>query len=68
MRAYILCLNGIFYTECALAGIPITLEFEGTFFTTTDPAAIMTLSPISTPGKIRAHTPINTSLPIDTGV
>ena len=50
-----------------LHGLPTAIVFEGMSFTTTEPAPILTLSPIETPGSIVTLPPIQTLLPIVTG-
>jgi len=48
------------------AGLPAINTLAGTLPTTTDPAAIILLSPICTPFKIIAPQPIHTLSPIIT--
>ncbi len=50
-----------------LHGFPAARVFAGMSWVTTDPAPIVVLSPIVTPGKIIAPPPIHTLLPIVTG-
>ena len=50
-----------------LHGLPTVTTFDGISFVTTDPAPIVMLSPIVTPGRIVTLPPIYTLLPIVTG-
>lgn len=50
-----------------LQGFPPAMTSGGIFFITTEPAAIILLSPIVTPFRIIQFVPINTSFPILTG-
>ena len=50
-----------------LQGLPTAITFDGISLTTTDPAPMVTLSPIVTPGKIVTLPPIHTFFPIVTG-
>ncbi len=47
-----------------LAGLPATIQFEGTSLVTTAPAATITSFPILTPGRIIALVPIKQLFPI----
>lgn len=47
-----------------LAGLPATIQFEGTSLVTTAPAATTTSLPILTPGKMTALVPIKQLFPI----
>ena len=51
----------ILYT---LQGFPKAVTLERISFDTTDPASIVTLSPIVTPGKMQTFPPIQTLFPI----
>ena len=72
MRLFILGFYSIFSTSLSIsrmsfAGTPPTRLLSGTSFVTTAPAAMTTLFPMVTPGKIVTLPPIHTSLPIVTG-
>jgi hypothetical protein len=54
-------------SRITLAGTPAAKQWEGTSFVTTAPAATTALSPIVTPFKIMAPTPIQTWFSIVTG-
>ena len=63
--------TSLFYSSIdfkILAGFPATMTFSGTSFVTTDPAAIIELSPILTPGKMTQLPPIQKSFPIVIGI
>ena len=51
-----------------LQGLPTATVFEGISLTTTEPAPMVTLSPIVTPGRMVTLPPIQTLLPIETGL
>ena len=51
-------------TLYTLQGFPNAVTFDGISLVTTDPAPIVILSPIVTPGKIQTFPPIHTLLPI----
>ena len=48
-------------------GFPTATEHDGISLTTTEPAPIVTLSPMVTPGKMVTLPPIQTLLPMVTG-
>lgn len=50
-----------------LQGLPTATVFEGMSLTTTEPAPMVTLSPMVTPGRMVTLPPIQTLLPMVTG-
>ena len=50
-----------------MAGLPAAITFAGISFSTTDPAAMIELSPMVTPFNIVLPQPIHTLLPITFG-
>ena len=55
----------IFFTT--LQGLPAAMQFEGISLTTTEPAPMVTLSPMVTPGRMVTLPPIHTLSPMVTG-